>query len=714
MKIFLQENQKDCGVACLRMIFSHYHSIIPAHKIEEAAGTDFLGTSARGIKQCAEKYNFICDVVRSNNISIFEENDFPFPVIAHINSKNGYPHYIVIHKIRKKHLYIIDPAVGKQKIDVLDFEKMWTGILFCISPNEVYFPKKERMENLFSFVPDLLKQKVVILSIVVSSFILFILGVFTSYYFQLLLDSIVPSKNFTGLKVLSIALLNAYFFQGVLFYVKGLLTIFLGQRLGEILILRYIKHILSLPVNFFENKNVGDIVSRFLDSSKIVDAVANVTLTIFIEGILIIAVSVSLILYNKTLFIIILLSVPLYIFVIFFSMKKYEIASKKEFEMEARINSEIIEMIKGIETVKAYGVENLIYKRIKDKYTKFLKLSFRTSKIDYFLFSSKQVIQLVTSGTILWIGTYHVIDGDITVGQLIMYNSLLMFIAEPIQSVINLQSKIQKAQVANNRLNEFLYLKPEYLEERTDTSIHPIVYNKNFRIQLSSVFFSYSNNTKILENISSLIGFGEKIAIIGKSGSGKSTLAKLLVRFYDPTQGRILIDGKDISNIDRREIRNIITYVPQDSFFFRGTIKDNLILGLSEIPDENYIEKICKIVNIHGFISKQPLKYKTMLEEDASNLSGGQRQRLAIARALLRGTNILILDEATSNMDIFLQNNVVSNLLKMKNRIVIFITHSLSIAKRCDKILIIDNGEIIKQGKHEELLKTEVYRSYFE
>lgn len=488
--------------------------------------------------------------------------------------------------------------------------------------------------------------------------------------------------------------------------------IYLGQRLSKILILRYIAHILSLPIKFFENKNVGDIVSRFLDSSKVVDAIANVSLTIFIEGILIIAVSIGLILYNKTLYIIILLSVPLYVLVIFFSMKKYEISSRKEFEMEAGVNSEIIEMIRGIETIKAYGIENLLYNRIKEKYVEFLKLSFNTVKIDYFLFSTKQVIQLMTSGIVLWLGTHYVIRGDMTVGQLIMYNSLLMFIADPIQSVINLQSKIQKAHVANKRLNEILYLKSEYLEG--GKSIYPYICDKNVCIQLSNIFFSYSDDKKILKNISTEINYGEKVAIIGKSGSGKSTLAKLLVRFYDPHKGKILINGRDISDIDRREIRNILTYVPQDSFFFRGTIEENLTIGLSEIPDENGLKIVCDLVNIHKFISDQPLKYKTMLEEDASNLSGGQRQRLAIARALLRNTNILVFDEVTSNIDVFSQKDIISNLLRMSNKTIVFITHSVSIVKNCNKILIMDDGEVVRQGSHEKLLETEIYRSYFE
>jgi ABC-type bacteriocin transporter len=536
-------------------------------------------------------------------------------------------------------------------------------VLLLMTPNVNYQPKKERAAGLNTFVPMLWQEKSLIFHIVLASLFISLFGIVSSYYFQGILDFFIPSKALSPLNIVSIGLIIIYLFRTLLECIRNYLLVILGQNMSSTVMLGYFKHVLTLPMNFFTTRKSGEIISRFLDANKIIDALANATLSIFLDIGMVLLVGVTLAIQNHTLFLITLVSLPFYLISIFSFVRSYEKANSEELATGANLNSSIIESLKGIETIKAYNGEERVYTRVSEEFILLMNKSLTTATLDNVQQGIKKVIQLISSALILWLGSYYVIAGKISMGQLITYNALSVFFTDPLQNIINLQVKIQTAHVANKRLNEILSIEAEDSKKRKIQQLPYDAFHKG--IHLNNVSFSYNMNAPTLKGITCSIPAGSNVSLVGVSGSGKSTLAKLLVNFYRPSEGTIQYGQLNIEDINYQYLRNRITYIPQDSFFFSGTILENLSFGLESIPPLEKITEVCEKVQLTEFISKQPLQLETHIEEGGVNLSGGQRQRLAIARALLKDAEILILDEATSGLDLILEHEILKNLLQL-------------------------------------------------
>ena len=690
MKIIHQQDEKDCGVACIAMILKNYKTEIPIHKLRDFSGTDLDGTSAFGLKKTFEKLNFECLAIQADD-SVWKEKELPLPLIAHI----------LVYDVKGDFLYIADPAKGRYKQSIESFQKVWTGVLLLPTPKESYKSSKEKVAGLSSFLPIIWHQKSLVFHIILASIFITFFGIGTSYYFQGILDYFIPNQALSTLNVVSAGLIIIYLFRVLFEYSRSYLLVLLGQRMSMSIMLEYFKHVLSLPMNFFSTRKSGEIISRFLDANKIIDALASATLSIFIDIGMVIIVGTTLAIQNVTLFLITLVSIPFYLLSIISFVKSYEKANQEEMGAGATLNSSIIESLKGIETIKAYNGELKVYHRVDNEFIKLMKKSFKTVTLNNVQQGIKHAIQLISSAVILWVGSYSVINGSITLGQLITYNALLVFFTDSLQNIINLQVKMQTAQVANKRINEIFAVEPEKISENNEQNINEQVFHQGITIENMS--FSYNLKSPTLKNISCSIPPYSKVALVGLSGSGKSTLAKLLVRFYNPTDGTINYGNINHLDIGFNQLRNHVTYVPQESFFFSGTIIDNLTFGVEKTQSFERIMEVCDSVQLSEFINQQPLRYNMVLEEGATNLSGGQRQRLAIARALLKDSDIIILDEATSGLDTLLEQSILDYLFKLEDKTLIFIAHHLPIAKSCDKILVLHEGLLLEQGTHEEL-----------
>ena len=700
MKIIYQQDEKDCGVACIAMILKHYKTEIPIHKLRDFSGSDLDGTSAFGLKKTFEKLNFECLAIQADN-SVWKEKELPLPLIAHVLIDDSFMHYVVVYDVKGDFLYIADPAKGRHKQSIESFRKTWTGVLLLPTPKESYQPSKEKVAGLSSFLPIIWRQKSLVFHIVLASLFITFFGIGASYYFQGILDYFIPNQALSTLNIVSAGLIIIYLFRVLFEYSRSYLLVILGQRMSMSIMLEYFKHVLSLPMNFFSTRKSGEIISRFLDANKIIDALASATLSVFIDIGMIIIVGATLAIQNFTLFLITLISIPFYLLSIISFVKCYEKANQEEMSAGATLNSSIIESLKGIETIKAYNGELKVYHRVDSEFIKLMKKSFKTVTLDNVQQGIKHAIQLISSAMILWVGSYSVINGSITLGQLITYNALLVFFTDPLQNIINLQVKMQTAQVANKRINEIFAIESEKISENNEQNINEQVFHQ--KITIENMSFSYNLKSPTLKNISCVIPPHSKVALVGVSGSGKSTLAKLMVRFYNPTDGSINYGNTNHLDIGFNQLRNHVTYVPQESFFFSGTIIDNLTFGVEKTQSFERIMEVCDAVHLSEFINQQPLRYNMVLEEGATNLSGGQRQRLAIARALLKDSDILILDEATSGLDALLEQSILDYLFKLEDKTLIFIAHHLSIAKSCDEILVLHEGLLLEQGTHEEL-----------
>ena len=562
-----------------------------------------------------------------------------------------------------------------------DFDKEWTGVALFFEPGKNYIKYKEKVPGLLSFLPILFRRKGLIAVIVLLSFLVTLVNIIGSYYLQSIIDRLIPQEDYALLTMISLGLCIAYIAQQVFTFFKDYLLHRLGNYLSISVILPYIKHVLSLPISFFGSRRTGEITSRFGDANTIIDALASTILSIFLDVTVVITLAVALILQNRSLFLMTLTVVPLYVLIILAFYKLFEKENYQLMEANSQVNTAVIDDLRGIETLKSLRVEERRYQEIEVKFHDYLKKSLSKAKWQLTQDGLKTGVQLVFNVFILWYGAQLVMEGQLSSGQLITYNILLNYFTTPLINIINLQSKIQQAKVANNRLQEVYVVNKEEKGQLKDLSF------KQLDLKGVSHCFSYQQET--LHNIDLTINKGEKIALMGQSGSGKTTLSKILSGYYTKSSGHVSLDKGSIS---QAELRQLVTYVPQQTYVFTGTILENLLLGLEGEVDEQVILRACEQADILADIQKMPLGFQTQVSEDGG-LSGGQKQRLAIARALLSKQPILIFDEATSGLDSDTESRVMANLAKIK-RTMIFIAHRNSVRQHVSRVVTMVSGQI--------------------
>ena len=703
-----QVDMRDCGVAALAMVVGYYGSYYSLASLREKAKTTADGTTALGLVKVAEELGFETRAFRADR-TLFDLEGVTYPFIAHVIKDGRLPHYYVVYKKDKKHLYIADPdpTVKMTKLTLEEFEKQWTGIIIALAPTPAYQPSKEKKNGLLDFVPLLFKQRQLVLHIVLATLLVTLINIVGSYYLQSIIDTYVPDQMKQTLSVISLGLIVVYILQQVLTYAQDYLLLILGQRLSIDVILSYIKHVFQLPMSFFATRRTGEVVSRFTDANRIIDALASTLLSIFLDLSIVLILSVVLFSQNAHLFFLTILLLPIYAVIIFAFMKPFERLNNDTMEANSVLSSSIIEDINGIETIKSLTSERSRYQKIDSEFVDYLKKSFAMSKAESLQKGLKHLAQLILNVLVLWLGAHLVMKQELSLGQLITYNTLLVYFTGPLENLINLQTKLQAARVANTRLNEVYLIDSEFAEEKPIQELEAL----DGDLVFEGVDYKYGFGANVLTDISLTIKKGSKVSFVGISGSGKTTLAKMMVNFYQPNKGTIRLGGTDIQQVDKTLLRQQINYLPQQPYVFNGTILENLLLGAREGTSQEDILHAVEIAGIREDIERMPLNYQTELTTDGMGISGGQRQRIALARALLTDAPILILDEATSSLDILTEKKIVDRLMAL-DKTIIFIAHRLTIAERSEKVFLMDQGRLKEEGSHEELLKKNGYYSH--
>ncbi len=698
-----QHDIQDCGPACIATIAKQYGLKMPVSKIREVAGTDLEGTSVYGVVQAAQKLGFSTKAARVEKKEEIFDN-LPKPLIAHVVIDNALLHFVVVHKITKKCILVADPGRGMMKYKPEDFFKIWDDVLIFLTPT-AKFEKGDKTKGLFQRFWGLIKvQKGLLVNIFIASILITALGIAGSFYYKFLIDDILPNSLGANLHSLSIAMLVLLICKVITEFFRKILYIYMAQNIDVPLLLGYYNHVIKLPMNFFGTRKVGEIISRFNDGDKIRNAISSVTLTLMIDILMAVVGGIILYLQNVKLFFTCFVPIVLYLSLVFGFKNKLKKVNREVMEDDASLTSYLVESLEGIETVKAFNGENLVKIKTENEFLKFMKSCFKHSMT----YNVQETLMSVVSGgfsiVLLWFGGSLVLKGEISIGELISFNALLAYFIEPVARLINLQPQLQQAIVASDRLGEILDLE---LEKCSEEDIKPKTLLGS--ITLEKVNFAYGLRDDVLHDINIDIKPGEKVALVGESGSGKTTIAKLLMGFYPVKEGKIYLNNYDINNINKEALRSRISYISQDSFFFSGTIKENLEFACDGVTHEEMVDA-CKKAQIHDYIESQPMRYKTPLEEKGSNLSGGQRQRLSIARALIRKPEILIMDEATSNLDSITERAIQNTLDEcIENVTTIIIAHRLSTIKKCSKIYVMDKGKIIEEGSHKEILNKKGY-----
>lgn len=698
-----QVDTRDCGVAALAMIFGYYGSYFSLATLREKAKTTNDGTTALGLVKVAEGLNFETRAFKAD-MSLFDLEEVSYPFIAHILKDGKLLHYYVVTGQDKHTIHIADPdpQVKMTKISRERFEQEWTGITIFLAPSPAYKPSQEKKNGLLDFIPLLIKQKGLITNIVLATLLVTLINIVGSYYLQSIIDTYVPDHMKTTLGMISIGLIIVYILQQFLSYAQEYLLLVLGQRLSIDVILSYIKHVFQLPMSFFATRRTGEIVSRFTDANRIIDALASTILSIFLDVSIVSIIAIVLFSQNSSLFFLTLLGIPVYALIIFLFMKPFEKMNHETMEANSLLSSSIIEDINGIETIKSLTSEKQRYQKIDKEFVTYLKKSFAYGRSESLQKVLKAAARLILNVLILWLGATLVMDQKISLGQLITYNTLLVYFTNPLENIINLQTKLQSARVANERLNEVYLVKSEFEEKKLIKDLSHFQADIDFR----GVSYKYGYGANVLSEIDLHIPAGSKTSFVGVSGSGKTTLAKMMVHFYAPNQGDICLGGVNLNQLDKQALRQYINYLPQQPYVFNGTILENLLLGAREGTTQEDILRAVELAEIRSDIERMPLNYQTELSADGAGISGGQRQRIALARALLTDAPVLILDEATSSLDILTEKRIIDNLMAL-DKTIIFIAHRLTIAERSEQVVVLDQGRIVESGSHKELIERE-------
>lgn len=690
-----QRDITDCGAACLASIAAHYQLQMPVSRIRQYAGTDKRGTNVLGLIEAAEKLGFQAKGAKGTLDSL---SKIPLPAIAHVILKNGLHHFVVVYKVTKRDITFMDPADGQyHKKNISEFEKVWSGVIVLILPDDSFTKGNEITSNTKRFWQLIMPHKGIMIQALIGAVVYTILGLSTSIYMQKLIDFVLPDGNIRLLNLLSIGMIVILVFQVFIGTIKTLLGLQTGQQIDARLILGYYKHLLKLPQRFFDTMRVGEITSRINDAVKIRMFINDVALSMIVN-VLIVGFSIALMfLYYWKLAVIMLCIVPIYILIYWISNRINKKWLRTLMENSAELETQLVESISTASTIKRFGIEEYANTKTENKFYTLLNTLYKSGIKGLYLGTSADFATRLFTILILWAGAYFVINRELTPGELLSFYALIGYFTGPASSLIGANKSIQDALIAADRLFEIIDLEIESSDlnkvELTPELIDDIHFN--------NVHFRYGTRAMVFEDLNLTIKKGSSTGIIGESGSGKSTLLSLLQNLYPLKEGNITIGGLDLQHISNKSLRKAVSVVPQQIDLFAGTVIENITIGDYE-PEMQRILELSKMLGISDFIEQLPSGYNSLLGEQGVNLSGGQRQRIAIARALYRNPEILILDEATSNLDQLSESKVQATLewFKSQGKTIILIAHRLNTIKNCDEILVLKEGKLVEKGTH--------------
>ena len=737
MKIILQHDQRDCGAACLAMISAHYGRKLPISRCRELTKTDKTGANVYGLVDGAKQIGLEAQALSGSPEELLDglgKGDVTFPFVAHTVSENAMLHFVVVFGFKNGRLLIGDPGKGKLRLTREEYFRRWTGYVVTFRKTESFQPGNETKGSFAKFFLLLKGQYGKLAGVLAISLVIAAIGIMGAYVFQIAIDdfargqgyyeehgheeehshehsgeeageseenaggkleqAIVKADSMLGnaadkvsesirgnLSLVFLCVLALYALQAAIQLVRGWLIVSVSRKIDLRLTLQYYNHIADLPVSSIAMRQTGEYLARFSDSAAVRQAISGATLTLMLDSVMALAGGVILYLQNRRLFMIALLMVAFYALIVFVYRKPVERSNRRVMEDNARLQSYFKESIDGMETVKAACAVGEVKETTRVKFHRFLDSVVKNSMISISQDTLADTVELMGTVLILWLGFAMVLANQASIGALMTFYVLLGYFTQPIKNLIELQPTIQTAVVAADRLNDILDLSAE---PEGGASLEPVSL-----WELKDVDFRYGNRELTLHHVNLTVRRGEKVAVVGESGSGKTTLAKLFLRFYRPEQGEILLDGKPIEGVGLSALRRGVAYVGQNTFLFSDTIRNNLKLGTPLASDEE-LKAACAASRADEFIT---------------NLSGGQRQRLAIARALLKKPQLLILDEATSNLDTMTETGIKNTVFSWDDGMTcLIIAHRLSTIRNCDRIYVLDQGEVVESGTHEELL----------
>lgn len=663
---------------------------------EKAVLADFAALDVKdikGLQQLARKMKLKAKEVMPSMEDLAASES---PLIAQM--KDG--SYMLIGKSNPRVLLVFDPVDSKTKTyHAAEFQELWTGR--CISIKKPFsFKDASQKFNLYWFAGVILRYKNIFADVLAASFFLQLFGLVTPLFTQVIIDKVIMHKGVSTLDVLAGALIVAAVFQCMMSIARKYIETHTTNKIDMLLGSKLFNHLMSLPLRYFEVRRVGDTLTRVSALNSIRGFLTGSSLTAFLDAFFSIVFIAVMFYYSVSLTFIALIPLPLYIIQNILATPVYQKRLEAVWRSGARSNSFLVEAVTGVQTMKALAVEPQFNHQWEKILARYVHDTFDNTKFNLVINASSGTIQNIMTFGILLAGGHQVMNGELTIGQLIAFQMLSRQAGDPLHRLTGMWQTCQQTLLAVERLGDILNTRPEIRQ----TDQQKLTELKG-DIEFQNVSFTYNAETEAtIKNMSFRIEPGMRIGIVGRSGSGKSTITKLVERLYLPADGKVLIDGEDALEIDPEWLRKRIGVVLQENFLFSGSIRDNIAFAKPAASIDEVI-RAAKLAGAHDFILELPDGYDTEVGENNAALSGGQQQRIAIARAILVNPKILIFDEATSALDYESENIIMGNLDNIAaGRTMLMIAHRLSTVRRCDRIMVVDKGSLIETGTHDELL----------
>ncbi|NMG20426.1 NHLP family bacteriocin export ABC transporter peptidase/permease/ATPase subunit [Brasilonema bromeliae] len=704
----LQIEATECGAAALGIVLGYYSRIVPLAELRRECGVSRDGSNAFNVIKAARNYGLNAKGLKP---SLENLKTLPPPYIVFWN----FNHFLVVEGFFKNRVYLNDPATGRRTVSLEEFNRAYTGVVLAMQPGSD-FQKGGKKNNVISaLVSRLQHSRSTILFCLIAGLLLTFPRLAVPAFTQVFVDEILVTERSEWIRPLVLGMVLTAVGRGFLAWLRLTYLRRLMLKLSVTMSGQFLWHILRLPVGFYAQRFAGEISSRVQLNDKVANLLSGTLATTVIDAVMMVFYFLIMLQYDSVLTSVALSFAGINFFALQFLSRTRVDANMKLAQEYGKVNGVAIAGIQTIETIKASGLESDSFAKFAGNYAKALNAQQELALQTQILTVLPTFLTALTTTSILFLGGYRVMNGNLSIGMLVAYQSLTASFLEPINSLINFGSMLQDLEADLNRLDDVLQNSVDAEAQRgvegerergregeRDNYQLPISFQLQGYVELRNITFGYSRvDNPLIENFSLILEPGQRVAIVGGSGSGKSTIAKLVCGLYEPWSGEIYFDGVPRTQIPRSVLANSLAMVEQDIFLFAGTVRENLTLWDSTVSQTDLV-RACSDAVIHDLILSLPGGYDTKLIEGGMNLSGGQRQRLEIARAMVRNPAVLVMDEATSALDAQTELMIDRN-LRRRGCSCIVIAHRLSTIRDCDEIIVLEQGKVVQRGTHEEL-----------
>ncbi|MGD1805192.1 peptidase domain-containing ABC transporter [Dapis sp. BLCC M126] len=692
--IILQQSEEDCGAACLASIAKYHGRTLTINRIRETIGTNQQGTTLLGLKQGADTIGFNARSVKANPGILNQIDRAPLPVIIHWQ---GY-HWVVLYGKQGDKYIIADPAIGIRFLSEKELAEAWEDwVCLLVEPDAKRFFSEadEKVSSISRLVRRVWYYRQIIVQVFLLNIVLGLLSIASPFLVQILTDDVLVRGDFQLLTSVVIAVIVMNIFSSCLELVQSNMIAHFAQRLELGLVMEFGRQILRLPLNYYETRRSGEIVSRLTDIKEINQLVSQVIVSLPSQFFIALVSLIVMCLYSFSLTIVAVFMAVVMTLSTIALLPILQQKTRNLFALEAETQGVLVETFKGAMTLKTTSSAPQFWEEYQGRFGKLANLSFRTTQIGIVNDVFSGLVSNIGNIFLLWFGSNLVIAEQLSIGQLLAFIAMNQYVSTLVSTLVGLMDELAKVQTATRRLSEVIDYPPETDEkhQKPEAKI-----KDNADIICSNISFHYAGRIDLLENFSVKFPGGKSIALIGESGCGKSTVAKLIAGLYPVQSGNVQIGIYNLQDLDINSLRKQVVLVPQDAHFWSRSIIENFHLAAPGVTFEQIV-KACQISGADEFISRLPDKYQTVLGEFGANISGGQRQRLAIARGIVSDPPVLILDESTSGLDPMAESEVLESLLShRRGTTTIFISHRPRVISRADWIILLNRGQLELQG----------------